>query len=102
MDTKAILEHATVFFKRTYPGLTAEAIVCFLVLIDLPRNPTVGDIARGVGMAEPTAYHHLSELTVGVGAGLITFENMGDGRNYVHLTGTGLEAKKQVEAAFGE
>lgn len=102
MDKKAILEHASSYFKQTYPGLTAEAVVCFLVLIDLGRNPTVGDIARGVGMAEPQAYHHLSELTVGAGSGLISFENTGDGRNYVHLTEIGQAAKKQVQAAFGE
>lgn len=102
MDNKAILEHAATYFKRTYPGLTAEAIVCFLVLIDMDRNPTVGDVARGVGMTEPQAYHHLSELTAGVGAGLVTLENLGDGRNYVHLTGIGMEAKKAVQALFGE
>ncbi len=102
MDNKAILEHAAGYFKRTYPGLTAEAIVSFLVLIDLPKTPTVGDVARNVGMAEPQTYHHLSELATGVGPGLINLENTGDGRNLVHLTGLGEEAKKQIKAAFGE
>lgn len=102
MENKAVLEHATNYFKRSHKGLTAEAIVCFLVLIDLERNPTVGDIARSVGMTEPKAYHHLSELSMGGGAGLINFENTGDGRNYVHLTDAGQAAKKQVQAAFGE
>lgn len=100
MDNKAILEHATSYFKRSYPGLTAEAIVCFLVLIDMDRNPTVGDVARGVAMAEPQAYHHLSELTAGGGAGLLTLENLGDGRNYVHLTDAGKIAKKSIQALF--
>jgi len=102
MDNKAILERAANFFKQSHPNITAEAVVCFLVLIDLDRNPTVGDIARGVGMAEPQAFHHLAELSTGAGAGLISLENLGDGRNYVHLTEAGLIAKKTVQAAFGE
>ncbi|MBL4838773.1 MAG: hypothetical protein JKY34_14470 [Kordiimonadaceae bacterium] len=100
MSDQKILEHATAYFKKNYPSLTAEAIICFLVTLDLGRNPTVGDIARGVRMGEPQAYHHLSELTSGGGVGLIIFENLGDGRNYVHLTDIGTMAKNEVESAF--
>ena len=100
MSNQKILEHASTFFKANYSNLTAEAIVCFLVLLDLDRNPTVGDIARGVGMAEPQTFHHLSELTAGGGAGLISLENTGDGRNFVHLTDIGTIAKQSIEASF--
>ncbi|NVJ97228.1 MAG: helix-turn-helix transcriptional regulator [Alphaproteobacteria bacterium] len=98
MSNKAILEQATVIFKRDYPGLSAEAIICFLVTMDLGQ-PTVGDVARAVGMTEPTAYQHLSLLT-GSGAGLIVLINTGDGRNQIQLTDKGQAVAAAVNQAL--
>jgi hypothetical protein len=100
MSNKEILEHASRYFKQNYPGLTAESVVCFLVLIDLGDDSTVGDVARAVGMAEPSCYQHMAQLTAGVGAGLVTLQNTGDGKNYVLLTEQGNAAKQAVLAAF--
>ncbi|WP_420429669.1 hypothetical protein [Kordiimonas sp.] len=98
MSNKAVLEHAASYFKAQYPGLTAEAIICFLVVVDL-NEPTVGDVARAVGMTEPQAYQHISMLTPS-GAGIIQLQNEGDGRNIVLLTEAGLAAKAAIEAAL--
>lgn len=98
MGNKEILQEVTTVFKRTYPGLSAEAIICFLVALDLD-SPTVGDIARAVGMTEPAAYQHLSLLTAS-GAGLVSLENTGDGRNLVHLTDAGNEMLSTVSHLF--
>jgi len=100
MSNKEILQHAAAFFKQAYPALTAEAVVCFLVLIDVGEGATVGDVARAVGMTEPSCYQHMAQLTAGVGAGLVSFTNTGDGKNHVHLTETGKAAKQAIQAAF--
>lgn len=98
MNNKAILEQASAYFKTHHPGLTAEAIICFLVMIDL-SEPTVGDIARAVGMTEPVAYQHISMLSPS-GAGLISLVNAGDGRNRVTLTDQGEAAKAAIRTAL--
>lgn len=98
MSNKSILEAATAAFKKDYPGLTAEAIICFLVTMDLD-DPTVGDIARAVGMTEPSAYQHMSMLTAS-GAGLIVFINQGDGRNQVKMTDRGRDLAAAVNQAL--
>ncbi len=98
MSNKAVLEQAASYFKTQYPGLTAEAIICFLVVVDL-NEPTVGDVARAVGMTEPQAYQHISMLTPS-GAGIVQLQNAGDGRNVVHLTEAGMAAKSAIEAAL--
>jgi len=100
MSNKDILEHATRYFKANYPGLMAESIVSFLVLIDLGEGATVGDVARAVSMTEPQCYHYIAQLNIGSGAGLVKLENAGDGKNYVHLTDLGEAAKQAVQAAF--
>lgn len=100
MSNKDILEHAAAYFKRAYPNLMAESIISFLVLIDLDEGATVGDIARAVGMTEPQCYHFITPLGIGAGAGLVSLENTGDGKNHVHLTALGEEAKQAVQAAF--
>lgn len=87
MSNKEILGQVTNLIKGQYPGLTAEAIICFIVTLDL-QDPTVGDVARAVGMTEPAAYQHMSMLTSS-GAGLVALVNTGDGRNLVELTDTG-------------
>ncbi|MFC4348096.1 hypothetical protein ACFO5Q_09595 [Kordiimonas lipolytica] len=89
MGNKEILHELTNVFKRSYPGLTAEAIICFMVAAN-EKDPTVGDVARVVGMTEPMVYQHLSTLT-SAGAGLIGLVNTGDGRNLVQLTPEGQE-----------
>jgi DNA-binding transcriptional ArsR family regulator len=98
VNNKAILEQASAYFKSHHSGLSAEAIICFLVMIDL-RTPTVGDIARAVGMTEPQAYQHISMLTPS-GAGLVSLVNAGDGRNMVNLTPTGNAARAAILAAL--
>lgn len=100
MSNKEILQHATAFFKQHYPGLTAESVICFLVLVDLGDGATVGQVASAVGMAEPNCYQHMAQLTAGIGAGLISFQNSGDGANHVHLTDAGMAARDAVQAAF--
>jgi len=100
MSNKDILEHASAYFKLHYPNLMAESIISFLVLIDLGDGATVGDVARGIGMTEPQCYHFIAQLSAGSGAGLVSLENTGDGKNYVHLTGPGEAAKQAVLAAF--
>ncbi|WP_417451504.1 hypothetical protein [Kordiimonas sp.] len=98
MSNKSILEQASAYFKSHHPGLTAEAIICFLVMIDL-GEPTVGEVGRAVGMTEPQAYQHISMLTAS-GAGLITLVNAGDGRNTISLTPPGQAAKAAILSAL--
>jgi hypothetical protein len=98
VSNKAILEQASTYFKSHHPGLSAEAIICFLVTIDL-GEPTVGEVARAVGMTEPHAYQHISTLSPS-GAGLINLVNTGDGRNAVSLTPTGKAARAAILAAL--
>jgi hypothetical protein len=100
MSNKNILEHATKYFKIYYPGLMAESIVSFLVLIDLDEAATVGAVARAVGMTEPQCYHFIAQLNIGGGVGLVRLENTGDGKNYIHLTDQGEAAKAAVQSAF--
>lgn len=99
VSNKAILERASSYFKSHHPGLSAEAIICFLVMIDL-GEPTVGAVARAVGMTEPQAYQHISTLSPS-GAGLVSLINAGDGRNVITLSRTGEEAKAAILAALG-
>ncbi|WP_262689949.1 MarR family transcriptional regulator [Kordiimonas aestuarii] len=98
MSNKSILEQASAYFKSHHPGLAAESIICFLVLIDL-GEPTVGEIARAVGMTEPQAYQHISTLSAS-GAGLIALVNAGDGRNIITLTGPGQAARAAILSAL--
>lgn len=99
MSNKSVLEQAAFIFKSQYPGLSAEAIICFLVILDL-ESPTVGQVAQAVGMTEPQAYHFLSELG-STGAGLVKFVNRGDGANICQITQAGLQARTSIQAAFG-
>jgi len=100
MSNKDILESAAAYFKRHHPHLTAESIVCFVVLIDLGDGCTVGDVARAVGMAEPECYRQLAQLNVGSGEGLLKLENTGDGSNRVSLSDRGQTAQQALEAAI--
>jgi|GEM_PF-1462107 len=94
---KEFLQELTNVFKRSYPGLTAEAIICFMVAAN-EKDPTVGDVARVVGMTEPMVYQHLSTLT-SAGAGLIGLVNAGDGRNIVQLTPEGQQLASSLNQA---
>ena len=98
MSNKSVLEQAASYFKNHHPGMTPEAVVCFLILLDL-KNPSVGDIAKAVRMNEPVVYQHLSLLTSG-GAGLVHLVNAGDGRNMVQLTDIGQMAKSHIQTAL--
>ncbi len=97
VGNKEILHELTNVFKRSYPGLTAEAIICFMVAAN-EQDPTVGDVARVVGMTEPMVYQHLSTLT-SAGAGLIGLVNTGDGRNLVQLTPEGQQLAASLNQA---
>jgi len=96
VSNKAILQQAVAIFKERYPGLTAEAIICFIVASSLD-TPTVGDVARAVGMTEPAAYQHISMLTAS-GAGLVALHNAGDGRNIISLSAAGEQLKALIDA----
>lgn len=98
MNNTAILQQASSYFKSHHPGLSAEAIVCFLVVIDL-GEPTVGEVGRVVGMTEPNAYQHISALSPS-GAGLVSLSNAGDGKNHIRLTPVGDAAKAAITAAL--
>ncbi|MCJ9429696.1 hypothetical protein [Kordiimonas marina] len=98
MSNKSVLEQAAFLFKSQYPSLTAEAIICFLMILDLD-DPTVGKVAQAVGMTEPQAYHFISELG-STGAGLIKFVNRGDGANVCELTQAGMQARTSVQTAL--
>lgn len=98
VNNKAILEQASSYFKTHHPGLTAEAIICFLVTLSV-AEPTVGEVARTVGMTEPQAYQHISMLSPS-GAGLISLVNAGDGRNLITLTPEGEAAKAAIMNAL--
>jgi len=100
MSDRDILEHAAAYFKSNHPHLTAESIVCFLVLIDLGDGCSVAEVARAVGMSEPNCHRQMAQLNVGSGAGLVALENMGDGRNIVHLSTDGEITKNALESAF--
>ena len=101
MSNQKILEHACAYFKSNFPKLEAEAIVCFLVFMDLGDGASVGDVARGVGMTEPGCYHFLTQLTEGKGSGLVSFENTGDGKTLLHMTPLGQSASDAVQQSFG-
>lgn len=96
MSNQETLQHATRYFKQYYSSLPAEAVVCFLVRIGLEDGASISDVASMTGMAEPTCYQYLAQLTVGVGAGLIRFENIGAGKVVIHLTPAGEAAKEAV------
>ncbi|PCI62453.1 MAG: hypothetical protein COB37_07010 [Kordiimonadales bacterium] len=105
MSNKQILEHASAYFKSNFPKLEAEAIICFLVFMDLGDGASVGDVARGVGMTEPGCYHFLTQLTggsgVAAGVGLVSFENAGGGKTLLHMTDLGQSASDAVQQSFG-
>ncbi|MFC3051771.1 hypothetical protein [Kordiimonas pumila] len=98
MNNKALLESAANFFKTSYPGVTAEAVVCFLVFIDLPSLVTVGSLAQEVHMAELDVYNHLTLLAAG-GAGLLSLENTGGDDTIISLTDEGYAAKDNLMAS---
>jgi len=100
MSNKDILEHAAAYFKNNHSHLTAESVVCFLVLIDLGDGCSVGEVANAVGMTEAECYRQLAQLNVGAGAGLVSLENLGGGKNIIRLSHDGLRAKQALEAAF--
>lgn len=100
MDNKKTLEHAAEYFKKAYPGLTAEAVVCFLVLVDLEGRPTVTDIAQSVRMTEQDIQLHLALMEPSSGAGLVSVESQGDGKIFVHLTDAGVSAKNAIQTSF--
>lgn len=85
MNKNALLKKAVDVLKSDYPGLTPEAVVCFLFIM-AQDGLTVGDVARTIGLTEPIAYRHLSELQK---VGFIQLENRGDGSNLIHLTEDG-------------
>jgi len=100
MSNKEILERATSYIKGNFPGLLAESVVAFLVIIDMDDGASVGEVARALGMTEPQCYQFISQLNIGSGAGLVRLENSGDGKNLIHLTDIGQATKQAVQAAF--
>jgi len=101
MSDQDILHKVTDLVKASYPQLSAEAIVGFMVVAgNAGSNQTVGDVARIIGLAEPVAYQHLSTMTPGKGSGLLSFVNLGDGRNQVQLTPKGATLRDEINLAL--
>ncbi|TNE67742.1 MAG: hypothetical protein EP335_00525 [Alphaproteobacteria bacterium] len=100
MSNKSVLEHVAYIVKSQHPGLSAEAIVSFLIILDL-GEPTVAQVANMVGMTEPKLFQHLSMLTTS-GGGLIQLINNGDGSNSVRLTARGQQLRAQVASSFSD
>ncbi|WCL55183.1 hypothetical protein [Gimibacter soli] len=101
MSDREMLKQASGFFKSHYPGLMPEAIVAFLFIAGSEKQLTVGDVARALGMTEPDAYKHISHLAVGRGAGLVQLANLGEGRNGISLTETGMTARADILEKMG-
>lgn len=96
MNDQEILQKASSYFKSTYPGLSAEAVVCFLVLADLDQ-PSVQDVAVSMRMTPQDVLGHITLLSDASGAGLITMQN---GGSQLSLTGLGEQAKQAIQASF--
>ncbi len=91
-----LFKRLTGHFKSSYPALTAESMVAFMVASGADGDQTVGDIARVMGMMEPQVYQHLSALAPGRGVGLVTLINVGDGSNKVVLTPLGANLRDEL------
>lgn len=97
MSTQDILKNYTHAFKASYPAVTAEGVMCYAIVAGHEEPLTVGKIAEMAGMTEPVAYRELASLSSGAGAGLITFINMGDGRNMARLTPLGSKFRDELQ-----
>jgi len=100
MSDKDLLKQASGFFKSHYPGLVPEAIVAFLYVAGAEKELTVGDVARALGLTEPDAHKHLSQIATGRGVGLVHMVNMGEGRNGVALTELGEATRTEILQAI--
>ena len=96
-SNKELIGAITNHIKASYPQLTAEAIVCFLIVAGAKKQMTASEVAAVIGMAEPQTYQHLSSMAPGKGSGLISLINVGDGTNKVQLTPKGADLRDEIE-----
>ncbi len=92
-----MLESVAGYFKRGYPGLSAEAIVCFLILTDMGDKALMYDIGQALGMPWEEVYQHLMLMKVGNGAGLVAFKQLADGHYLALLTDEGMQARDAIQ-----
>lgn len=92
-----ILKAYTHAFKAQFPTVSAEAVICFALVAVSEAPLTVGKLAQSLGMVETTVYKELSSLSMGSGAGLVSFVNVGDGSNQVQLTPKGADFRSSLQ-----
>ncbi|WND01570.1 hypothetical protein QGN29_08355 [Temperatibacter marinus] len=101
MDNEAVLKTYAKTFKESFPAVMAEAVMCYAVVAGTPDPLTVGHVGEKVGLTEPQAYKELASLSAGAGVGLVSFVNMGDGRNQVKLTPKGAQFRDVLQQKLG-
>lgn len=87
--------------KKQYPALSVEAVICFALVAGADDPLSISEIAQKAKVTEPVAYKELASLTLGAGAGLVTFVNMGSGMNKVQLTPLGAQFRNQLGEMLG-
>ena len=92
-----LIGRITNHIKVSYPQLTAEAIVCFLIVAGAKNQMIVAEVAAAMRVSEPQAYQYLSGMAPGKGSGLISLINVGDGSNKVQITPKGATLRDEVE-----
>ncbi|UTW60126.1 hypothetical protein KFE96_07395 [Kordiimonas sp. SCSIO 12603] len=92
-----ILEAVAGYFKREYPGMTAEAVICFMILSDLGDQARMYDIGVGTGMTWEEVYQHMMLMKVGNGAGLVAYQQLADGHYMAILTDKGKAARDALQ-----
>ncbi|GHF18952.1 hypothetical protein GCM10017044_11880 [Kordiimonas sediminis] len=99
MQERDALKIATECFRHSFPSISPEAILAFLVAADTDRA-SIDMIAQTIGHTDPDTRRYLSQLQAGSGFGLIRLVSDSDGATYVQLTDTGLSLVTEIETAY--
>jgi len=83
MDNKALLKVAALFFRDMHPGITPEAVLCFLVIAN-EGAITVSNLMQTLRYDSITIQTHLNYLTTS--SGLIAVDSA---TNTIHLSAAG-------------
>lgn len=99
MNKEQTLKAATDYFKAHHPGITPEAILCFLVLAG-SGDMSIADIAGQLNMPPQDARAHLDLLMPEAGAGLVAFAAPGTGSSVLTLSPAGMAARDALNTVL--